>query len=55
MSEVIKLCKCGKSPKVYINVDSFFEYYTIICPNCGIKKKASLKEKAIRKWNRNKG
>ena len=54
MSEAIKLCKCGKSPKVSINVDSHFEYYTIFCPNCGAKKAGSSQEKAVKKWNRGK-
>lgn len=54
MSETIKLYKCGKSPKIISNVDSFFKAYTIICPVCGRKKTGSTIDKTAKKWNREK-
>ena len=54
MSETIKLYKCGKSPKIISNVDSFFKAYTIICPVCGRKKTGSTIDKTAKKWNRRK-
>jgi len=52
MAETIKLCKCGTSPKIISNVDSFFKAYTIICPKCGNKKAGATIDKETKKWNR---
>lgn len=54
MSEIIKLCKCGMTPKIISNADSFFKAYTIICPMCGRKKTGTAIDKAAKKWNREK-
>lgn len=52
MREPIKLCKCGTSPKIISNVDSFFKAYTIICPKCGNKKAGVTIDKVTKKWNK---
>lgn len=51
MSETIKLCKCGKTPKIISNVDSI-KAYTIVCPRCGNKRTGITINRAIKKWNK---
>lgn len=52
MSKPIKLCRCGKSPKILSNVDSSFKAYTIVCTACGRKKAGTTMDRVTKKWNR---
>ena len=52
MSKTIKLCRCGKSPRIISNVDSFFKAYMVVCIACGRKKTGITIDKAAKKWNR---